>query len=224
VLDVGCGSGASAIPAAEKVSPGGHVLGVDLAENLLALARAKAEARGLHNAEFRVGDMENLGFPDGHFDTIISVFSIFFVPNMEQQVRELWRMVRSGGQLAITTWGEHFCQPMQGRWEEIIKRVRPDLYTSFQPWERLATPEALRQLLVDSGVLGAEVAAEKGIQPLKSPDDWWLIALGSSCRWTIEQLTPELAALVREDNLKWAADNGIDGVQTNVVYAVATKH
>src|SRR5215470_5009789 len=57
VLDVCCGSGASAIAAAEAVGPSGSVLGVDVAENLLALARAKARARGLANAEFRVGDM-----------------------------------------------------------------------------------------------------------------------------------------------------------------------
>ena len=58
VLDVGCGSGASAIPAAQKVGPDGHVIGVDLAERLLAMARAKAAAQGLQNVEFRAGDSE----------------------------------------------------------------------------------------------------------------------------------------------------------------------
>src|SRR5436190_5084888 len=57
ILDVCCGSGASAIPAAEAVGPQGFVLGIDLADNLLALARAKAKERGLANIEFRVGDM-----------------------------------------------------------------------------------------------------------------------------------------------------------------------
>src|SRR5262252_6217024 len=60
VLDVCCGSGASAIPAAEAVGETGKVLGVDLAENLLSLARAKARDRGLNQLEFRVGDMLNL--------------------------------------------------------------------------------------------------------------------------------------------------------------------
>ena len=103
VLDVGCGSGASAIPAAQRVGPGGRVIGVDLAERLLAMARAKANALRLQNAEFRVGDMESLGFSDGAFDAVVCVFAIFFVPDMVKQVRELWRMVRPGGQLAITT-------------------------------------------------------------------------------------------------------------------------
>ena len=109
VLDVGCGTGASAIPAAQAVAPDGSVIGVDLAEKLLTIARAKAADQGLHNVEFRIGDMENLGFPDGHFDTVISVFSIFFVPDMEKQARELWRMVRPGGQLCHHHLGDRFC-------------------------------------------------------------------------------------------------------------------
>jgi ubiquinone/menaquinone biosynthesis C-methylase UbiE len=62
VLDVGCGTGASAIPAAVKVGPNGKVIAVDLADRLLEIARRKAASRNLENVEFRLGDMENLGF------------------------------------------------------------------------------------------------------------------------------------------------------------------
>lgn len=224
VLDVGCGTGASALPAAEKVAPNGRVIGVDLAEKLLALGRAKAASQGLQNIEFRVGDMQHLGFPDAHFDAIISVFSIFFVPNMEQQVRELWRMVRPGGRLAITTWGPHFWQPMYGRWLEAIQRLRPDLYSGFNPWDRITTPEAVKQLLLGGGVPETEIMPENGSQTLRSPDDWWTMVLGSGLRWTVDQMGSQISAQVRADNLKWAKDNEIESVQTNVIYAVATKH
>src|SRR5277367_4107175 len=60
VLDVCCGSGGSALPAAEAVGPSGSVLGVDLADRLLEKARAKAKARALPNVQFRVGDLLNL--------------------------------------------------------------------------------------------------------------------------------------------------------------------
>src|ERR1700739_4304229 len=99
VLDVGCGTGASALPAAEQVGPKGKVIAVDLADRLLAIARRKAAARQLANIEFRHGDMENLGFPDQHFDAVICVFAIFFVPDVAKQIRELWRVVRPNGQL-----------------------------------------------------------------------------------------------------------------------------
>ena len=97
VLDVGCGSGASAIPAAKAVGPHGRVIGADLAERLLVMAQAKADAQKLINATFRQADMENLGYSDDSFDAVVCVFAIFFVPDMVKQVRELWRMVRAGG-------------------------------------------------------------------------------------------------------------------------------
>ena len=63
VLDVCCGAGASALPAAEAVGPTGSVIGVDLANQLLESARTKAVQRGLNNIEFEVGDMLSMRFP-----------------------------------------------------------------------------------------------------------------------------------------------------------------
>src|SRR5215510_2613431 len=68
ILDVCCGSGASAIPAAKAVGPNGFVLGVDLAENLVELAKAKARERGIENIEFRVADMLDLDAAPPTFD------------------------------------------------------------------------------------------------------------------------------------------------------------
>src|SRR5947209_2397242 len=79
VLDVGCGSGASAIPAAKAVGMHGRVIGVDLAERLLALAQAKAETQKLANIQFREADMTALGYADESFDAVVCVFAIFFV-------------------------------------------------------------------------------------------------------------------------------------------------
>ena len=87
MLDVGCGTGASALPAAEIVGPKGVVVGVDLSARMLDRTRAKATERGLRNFEFRLADMTSLDYPDGHFDAVVSVFSIFFVPDMEGLVR-----------------------------------------------------------------------------------------------------------------------------------------
>src|SRR5262245_43334884 len=89
VLDVCCGSGASALPAAAAVGSGGSVTGVDLAENLLELARAKAKQRGLTNVQFETGDMTNLRFETDSFDVVVCVFGIFFVPDMQIALQEL---------------------------------------------------------------------------------------------------------------------------------------
>jgi ubiquinone/menaquinone biosynthesis C-methylase UbiE len=223
VLDVGCGTGASALPAAEAVGSTGSVIGVDLAARLLDRARAKAKTCGLSNIEFRLADMTSLGYPNDHFDAVVSVFSIFFVPDMEGLVRELWRMVRPGGKLAVTTWGPRIWEPAYSRWQKVIKQERPDLYSAFNPWDRITDPVAVRRLLQEGGAANIEVVAEEGSQRLRSAEDWWTIALGSGLRWTIEQMGPEAAARVKTDNVDWLSDNKIDRLETNAIYAVAHK-
>jgi len=223
VLDVGCGSGASAIPAAVAVGSQGRVLGVDLAQRLLELARVKARQLQLHNIEFRLADMESLGFPDATFDAVVCVFAIFFVPDMVKQVRELWRMVRPGGQLAITTWGPRMFEPGSGAWWAAVGKFRPDLVSTTSPWERITTPIAVKRLLTDGGIEQAEITAEDGRQALAAPEDWWTVVLGSGYRWTVEQMDSDTAARVREANIETIKRNSVTSIETNVIYAVASK-
>jgi ubiquinone/menaquinone biosynthesis C-methylase UbiE len=223
VLDVCCGSGASAIAAAEMVGPKGLVLGVDLAEKLLALGRAKARARGLQNVDFRLGDLLDLGMPDAQFDAVVCVFGIFFVPDMSVAVRELWRAVRPGGKLAITTWGPNVFEPAATAFWNAIHEVRPDLHKAFTPWDRIADPSAVRALLRASGIDRAEVIPEAGSHAIPTPEAWWVAVLGSGYRGTVEQLDPRDRERVREANLDFVRRSGITSVEANAIYAVATK-
>ena len=152
VLDVGCGTGASAIPAAQAVSTTGRVVGIDLSEELLSLARKKASEHGFEHTEFRKLDMNASGYADDEFDAVVSVFSIFFVPDMEGLVAELWRMVKPGGKLAVTTWGPGIFEPAYTRWNEAVKGEREELYTAFNPWDRITTPESVAKLFIDGGI------------------------------------------------------------------------
>jgi ubiquinone/menaquinone biosynthesis C-methylase UbiE len=223
VLDVCCGSGASAIPAAEAVGPGGYVLGVDLAEELLALARAKARARGLNNVDFRAGDMLDLRIRDASFDAVVCVFGIFFVPDMPAAVRALWRLVRPGGRLAVTTWGPRFLEPATTAFWSAVREVRPELFRGFNPWDRICDPPSLRALLAEGGVDRAEVVAEAASHPIPSPAAWWSAVEGTGYRGTLELLDPEERERVRRANLDYVRESGIRAVEANVVYAVAIK-
>lgn len=223
VLDVCCGSGASAIPAAEAVGPSGFVLGVDLAENLLNLARAKASQRGLNNLNFRQGDLLDLGLPESRFDAAVCVFGIFFVPDMQLAVNELSRLVRPGGQLAITTWGPRFFEPANTAFWNSIRAVRPDLYKGFNPWDRISEPEAVRSLFDPAAIAKLEVVPEPGSHPLNSPEDWWTMVLGSGYRGTVEQLNEDERERVRQENIDFVRRNNVTSVEANVVYAVAEK-
>ena len=223
VLDVGCGSGASALPAAEQVGPTGSVTGIDVAGELLAAARTKAANRGLSNTEFREGDMANLGYPDGQFDAVVCVFAIFFLPDMERQVAELWRMVRPGGVLAITTWGPRMLEPGSAAFWSAVEAERPDLRAAFNPWDRVSDGRSLGQLFKDAGIAGAVAVPENGCQRLTTPEDWWTIVLGSGFRWTVDQLNPDAAGRVRAKTIARLRRDGVRAVETNVIYAAATK-
>jgi ubiquinone/menaquinone biosynthesis C-methylase UbiE len=223
VLDVCCGTGASALPAAAKVGAGGFVIGVDLAERLLERARVKARHRGLSNVEFRTGDMLALDFASAQFDAVVCVFGIFFVPDMPEAVRELWRLVRPGGQLAITTWGPRFFEPANSVFWNAVRDVRPDLYMGFHPWDRITDPDALRCIFPDTGIERLDVVAEAVRHPLRSPEDWWTMVLGTGLRGTLEQLETDTQRKIRQANLAFIRESGIDAVEANVVYAVASK-
>ena len=221
VLDVACGSGASAIPAAQSVGESGTVLGVDLAERLLELARAKARQLGLTNIRFQVGDMERSGCADESFDAVVCVFGIFFLPDMARAVRELWRMVRQGGQLAITTWGPRVFEPGASAFWEAVSHERPDLVRAFDPWTRIDSPAGLEELLRASGIENANITPESNLQELATPDDWWTIVLGTGYRSTIEQLDPAARERVRIANLESLGN--IQSIEVNALYAVAKK-
>ena len=223
VLDVCCGTGASALPAAEAVGRTGSVMGIDLAEQLLESARTKTIQRRLGNIEFEIGDMLSLRFPVARFDAVVCVFGIFFVPDMAMAVSELWSRVRPGGKLAVTTWGPKVFEPANDAFWRSIKNVRPDLYKSFNPWDRIDDPASLRKILDEAGVASPKIIAENRLHSIQSADDWWTIVLGSGYRGTVEQLTLTERQEVKKANLAFIRDEKISSIETNVLYAVATK-
>ncbi len=100
ILDVACGTGNLAIPAARQ---GAHVTGVDIATNLLEQARARASAEGLQIA-FKEGDAEHLPFPDAQFDLVMTMFGAMFAPDPEKVASELARVCRPSGKIAMANW------------------------------------------------------------------------------------------------------------------------
>jgi SAM-dependent methyltransferase len=144
VLDVACGTGNLAIPAARQ---GAQVWGVDIAANLLEQARQRAAAEGL-KAVFEEGDAEQLPYPDAHFDVVMSMFGAMFGPRPELVASELARVCRPKGTIAMANWipagfvarqfalGNRYAPPPQGlpapvEWgEEQIVRQRLGPYAS----------------------------------------------------------------------------------------------
>jgi SAM-dependent methyltransferase len=102
VLDLGCGDGTTALPAAEA---GARVLGIDIAANLVAAGNARARAANLPNLFFREGDASHLdGIEDDRFDLVVSIFGAMFAPRAMDVAREMVRVTRPGGRIVMGNW------------------------------------------------------------------------------------------------------------------------
>ncbi len=102
VLDLGCGDGTTALPAAER---GADVLGVDIAANLVAAGEARAAAAGLDNVDFRQGDASRLSeLEDARFDLTLSAFGAMFAPRPYDVAKEMVRVTRPGGRVVMANW------------------------------------------------------------------------------------------------------------------------
>jgi len=102
VLDLGCGDGTTAVPAAQL---GADVMGVDIAHNLVAAGNARAESLGLANCRFVEGDACDLrDVEDGSFDLVVSIFGAMFAPKPFDAAKEMVRVTRPGGRIVMGNW------------------------------------------------------------------------------------------------------------------------
>ena len=102
ILDLGCGDGTTALPAARF---GAEVLGVDIASNLVAAGRVRARRAGLHKLHFVEGDASDLsGIGDERFDLVVSIFGAMFAPRPFEVAREMVRVTKPGGRIVMGNW------------------------------------------------------------------------------------------------------------------------
>jgi ubiquinone/menaquinone biosynthesis C-methylase UbiE len=212
VLDVCSGSGASAIPAAHAVAPNGRVIGLDISNNLISLARAKSAS--LTNIEFRLADFDQAYFRNASFEAVICVFGLFFFPDMRATLQKMWRLLRPGGRLAITTWAEDSFEPLNTVFWNAVRKVRPDLYKGFNHWDALTTPDRVQEIFPE-----ATIEIEDRDHPVRTPDDLWTIVTGSGYRGTIDQMTPAEQAQIESAVRSIQAQ----AIRTPVLYSTATR-
>lgn len=102
VLDLGCGDGTTAIPAAKL---GAEVLGVDIASNLVEAGNRRVKEEGLNNITFQEGDAINLdGLQDASFDLVVSIFGAMFAPKPFEVAKEMVRVTKPGGRIVMGNW------------------------------------------------------------------------------------------------------------------------
>jgi SAM-dependent methyltransferase len=101
VLDLGSGAGLDVLLSAKRVAPGGHAYGIDMTDEMLALANANRDRSGVSNATFLKGTIENVPLPDACVDVVISNCVINLAEDKRAVVKEAFRVLRPGGQFAV---------------------------------------------------------------------------------------------------------------------------
>jgi ubiquinone/menaquinone biosynthesis C-methylase UbiE len=203
VLDVATGTGAAAIAAARRVGPSGHVVGVDIATDMLKQAHKKIEAAHLTNIELLEGDAEHLSFAEQSFNAVICAFGIFFLPEMLAGPREWKRVVREAGVVAISAFGETTFQPFSDLFEARIRTYGVSFPVPRHPfsWQRLTSLEQCRRLLQDAGLEQIEGRSEQLGYYLRAAEEWWQIVWNSGFRGPVSQLSPEQLEHFKREHL-----------------------
>ena len=154
ILDLGSGTGYPALLAAQAVGPRGNVVGLDLADAMLDVARRKAKALGLTNIRFQAGDVSTLPFDAGSFDAVISRFCLMFLPDVPKAAAEIARVLKPGGYLAAAVWSLPEKNPFLNIPINIVKQ-----FIDIPPPEpeqpgifRLAKPGDLRGIVERAGL------------------------------------------------------------------------
>jgi ubiquinone/menaquinone biosynthesis C-methylase UbiE len=193
VLDVATGTGVAAIAAAIRVGPAGHVVGVDIAADMLGQARKKVEAAQLTTIEFHEEDTEHLSYAEKSFDAVICSFGIFFLPEMLAGPREWKRVVREAGTVAFSAFGETTFQPLSDLFEARIRAYGVTFPVPKRPfsWQRLTSLDQCCMLLQQAGLERVEGRVEQLGYYLCSSQEWWEIIWNTGFRGPVSQLSPE---------------------------------
>jgi len=223
VLDVCCGTGASALPAARAVGPRGSVLGIDLSEGQLRRARAKATGAGLDHVRFVTGDLEDLRLAPASADLVVCVLGLYFARDLSAAVAGLARPLRPGGTLAVTTWGRRSLEPGQSLYLDAVAAERPDLdlRTSTLSWARIDTAAKLAGVFAGAG-LPPPVVEEETVRRPVDADGFWRIVLGSGYRLMLDAMGGDAAERVRADLDRRFRDAAVTEVVCDVLYARCT--
>jgi ubiquinone/menaquinone biosynthesis C-methylase UbiE len=147
VLDIACGTGLVSFEASRAVSRSGHVLGIDLSERMVDAAEQRAQQMKLSNCSFSRMDAETLALPDASFDVVLCALGLMYMPDPEQAVREMRRVLRPGGRVSLAVWGE---QSNCG-WSAVFPIVAAEVASDVCPlFFRLGQQDALARLCADA--------------------------------------------------------------------------
>jgi SAM-dependent methyltransferase len=218
VLELACGPGGLGLAAAARVAPGGTVVLSDVAAEMTAIAAARADALGLTNVSTCVLDLESIEQPDGAYDVVLCREGLMFATDPARAAREIQRVLRPGGRVALAVWGPREDNPWLGVvFDAVSAQIgRPVPPPGVPGPFALADAGRLAALLSGAGL--AEVSVSELSVPLRAAsfEEWWerTSALASPLATVLASL-PEpaaqaLGARLREATRVYGTPTGLE--------------
>ncbi len=170
VLDVACGTGALTRVVAKSIGPNGRVVGLDLSPDMLAEARKTAlDPSSAAPIEWREGDVNAIPFENESFDIVFCNFGLMFFPDRVAALKEMHRVLKPEGRLALAVWGSISKCPGQMAMKQSWERHFTDEAGLFDAQHSLGNPEIVLSLMQDAGFRNVSVQPVMGVVRLPSP-------------------------------------------------------
>jgi SAM-dependent methyltransferase len=201
VLELACGPAGLGLAAAERVSPGGEVVLSDVVAEMTSIAAARAQARGLDNVTTRELDLESIEEPDRSYDVVLCREGLMFAADPALAAREIRRVLRPGGRVALAVWGPRERNPWLGVvFDAVSAQIgRPVPPPGIPGPFSLEDSDKLAGLLSDAQL--ADVAVSELPVPLRAAsfEEWWgrTSVLAGPLAKILESLPEEVAQALR---------------------------
>lgn len=225
MLDVATGTGAVLLPAARRVGPKGHVIGIDLSGMMLKQAEQLVQTYKLYNVELLQMDAEHLVFANNTFDVVTCGFGLFLFPDIEAALREMFRVCKPGGHICVSVFNKT-PPPFDPGWPILLQQFMEYGIGIRMPQQVAYSPEEAESMLSRFASCPIDIHSETNDVLYTCTEDWWAFQLTLGSRATIMGMTGETRERFKKEYLaKLHPQLRQDGLHLSVavVYALVQK-
>lgn len=220
VLDIATGRGAFLYRACDRIGASGRVVGIDLAEGMIESTSGDIEEKGL-SIELYQMDAESLDFEDGTFDYVYCGFSIFFFPDLQKALSEVYRVLKPGGKFGVSTFSSFMEEDEEWLWKLTEKYLeamgdKSDVEDEEESSPVFDTAEGLTEIFINAGFREIEVSKEK-MEYFYTEDEWWSELFTHGWILTLDRFSEEALKLFKSEVFaKLKQLKGADGIRKTI--------